>query len=209
MFHISEPAFMPCATKPMPGTKNLQTAIMQSPEYPEAMDFGILNCRPVRGGTSLSKHGKGRAGDTGFPLLPGRVAHPRGYQLVAVLRANAWELGLETIIWNRTLYSARWPQGRYYDGVADHKDHVHWEQITPYAKSLTLDQAVDLIGGIVLTPEQEAAIVAALPMLNELLSVDRELKAMVPPSNLSAIVAAAKMVKFHRGVDDLYDKSEI
>lgn len=200
---------MPCASAPQPGTANLQMTIME--RFPLAKDFGIFNCRPVRGGTTLSKHGKGRAGDSGFPLLPGGVANPQGYALVAVLLENAWELGLETIIWDGQLWSARHPLGRPYvppPGGSYHRDHVHWEQITSYAKSLTLAQAEIIIGGSVLTPAQEALIVRALPLLQELLSVDQELKNLKPPSNLSSLVGATKLTRIMRHIDDDFEGTE-
>lgn len=209
MFHPNEPAFEPCAAGPQPGTANLQMTIME--RFPLAMDYGIFNCRPVRGGSTLSKHGKGRAGDSGFPLLPGGVANPQGYALVAVLRDTAWETGLETIIWDGQLWSSRWPNGRPYvppPGGSYHRDHVHWEQITSYAKNLTLDQAEIIIGGSVLTPDQEAMIVRALPLLAELLSVDQELKNLKPPSNLSALVGATKLTRIMRHIDDDFEGTE-
>lgn len=208
MFHPNEPALLPCATGPQVGTANLQMVLMD--KFPQAKDFGIFNCRPVRGGTTLSKHAKGRAGDTGFDLIDGK-ANPIGYTVVAMLLDRAWELGLETIIWDGHLWSARWPFSRVYTppiGGSYHRDHIHWEQITPYAKNLTLDQAETIVGGTVLTPDQEAIIVRALPLLAELLSVDQELKALKPPSNLSAIVGSVKMNRALRDLDKFFEGTE-
>lgn len=208
MFHPNEAAVLPCAVGPLPGTAHIQQVLMDV--FPRARDSGIFNCRTVRGGTALSKHAKGRAGDTSFAMINGK-ANPQGYNLVAVLLENAWELGLETIIWDKQLWSARWPFGREYTppiGGSTHEDHVHWEQITPYAYSLTLDQAEIIIGGSVLTPEQEALIVRALPILAELLSVDQELKNLKPPSNFSSIVGATKMSRALRKLDDYFEGTE-
>lgn len=144
-----------CTGRAQPGTKNLETAI--NDVWDKSMTFGVYNCRPVRGGTSLSLHSEGRAVDIGFPVVNGG-AHPQGHQLLDVLLENAWGLGLQAIIWDRRWYSAYHPLGRYYDGVNPHVDHLHIEQAWNGARTLSLIQAYDLVGDMAFTPDEETIL---------------------------------------------------
>jgi hypothetical protein len=138
------PAVAPCSGKAQKGTANLQQAILD--RFDRALDYGIYNCRPLTTNASVpSIHSDGRAGDTGFPVVGGK-AHAQGFALVEVLKANAHELGIMGIIWNRLRWSAKSPMGGKYTGPNPHIDHVHWEQVPSIAVSLTLDDAYRLIG---------------------------------------------------------------
>lgn len=178
------------------GTRHLITAVNDL--YDHSMNFGIYNCRPNTGGGGLSMHAEGRAVDIGFP----GVAHPQGFELLEVLRTNAWELGIQYIVWNRRKYSREFPNGAPYLGPNPHTDHLHVEQVWSVSKTLSLDSAYYWLGDNELTPEQEAT-------LNELVQVRRDLRAMVPQSSLGAIVAAAKLIRLWREIDDKFDGSEI
>lgn len=151
MFHLYESADY-CTGRAQPGTKNLMVAINDVWDY--STSLGIYNCRPVRGGTTRSIHSEGRAVDIGFPLVGGD-ANPIGYQLLDVLKRNAWDLGLQAIIWDRRWYSRSYPEGRVYTGVNPHIDHLHIEQAWNGALNLSLNDAYDLVGEMAFTPEQE------------------------------------------------------
>lgn len=197
-FHSYQYAGTVCKGKPQPGTANLEQAVVDL--WDHTFSFGIYNCRPVRGGVSLSLHGEGRAVDIGYSLVNGK-ANPLGYLLLAKLKANAWELGIQRIIWDRKRYDKANPNGVAYNGVNPHIDHLHIEQTWEAAKltPLTLANAYIYVGEPEMTPEQETT-------LNELVAVRRQLTAV--GSNLSAIFAAYRLVKVLRKVDDTFDVEE-
>lgn len=92
-------------------------------------NLGIYNCRAVRGGTSTSIHGQGRADDFGTP-----VTNDWSWNLAELLRVNSAELGIQCIIHRRKIWSnSQCARGwRDYTGVAAHFDHLHVE-LTPEA----------------------------------------------------------------------------
>lgn len=101
-----------------------------------ARNYGIYNCRSVRGSTNRSLHGEGRAVDIGFS----GVANPAGTRLLNLLLPRVGELGIQMIIWNRRIYSARYPKGAPYSGVNPHTDHLHIELTWNAARTLTRDR---------------------------------------------------------------------
>lgn len=98
-----------------------------------ARNYGIYNCRSVRGSTNRSVHGEGRALDVGFS----GSGNPAGTRLVQALLPHVGTLGIQMIIWNRRIYSARYPKGAAYTGVNPHTDHVHIELTWDAAYRLT------------------------------------------------------------------------
>lgn len=113
-----------------------------------ARNLGIYNCRDVRGSTNNSVHGEGRAVDVGFP----GVANPAGTRLLNLLLPKVGELGIQMIIWNRRIYSARYPRGANYTGLVPHTDHLHIELTWNAARTLTRDKVRRIIAGGVATP---------------------------------------------------------
>jgi hypothetical protein len=114
-----------------------------------ARNWGIYNCRSVRGpSTNRSLHGEGRAVDIGFS----GVANPAGTQLLNLLLPKVGELGIQMIIWNRKIYSARYPRGARYTGVSPHTDHLHIEFTWQAARGLTRDKIRRIVSGARPTP---------------------------------------------------------
>ena len=105
--------------------------------YPTAYNLGIYNNRNVRGGSSLSRHAAGAAGDTGFPFKIGGTSW--GWKLANDLIAEHDELGVQQIIYSRKIWrNTRADEGwRKYTGSADHYEHVHWELTDAAAASLS------------------------------------------------------------------------
>lgn len=134
-----------CTSGPQAGTLVLMKWIMEHFGNRGAMNWGIFNCRPVRGGGTTSLHSEGRAADVGFA-----VGDPDGDRLLKLLLKAPGLLGIQAIIYERRIYSAKSPEGRYYDGVAPHYDHLHIEQTREAAARLTyatVDQVLtDLMG---------------------------------------------------------------
>lgn len=135
-FHYYEP-LVNCTGMAQQGTKNLRDAVASWPDANTGYPYGIYNCRPP------SLHGEGRALDIGFP----GVAHPSGTALVEVLVANAGALGLMGVIWNKTRWSARSPNGAPYTGPSPHTDHIHVEVNWDKARDnpLTTEEIEDII----------------------------------------------------------------
>jgi hypothetical protein len=88
-------------------------------------DIGIYNCRTVRGGKSRSVHSEGRAIDLKANAFDA-TEHAVADNYTRWLIEHAEELQVQYIIWN----GLSWKSGRGwkpYDGVSEHKDHVHVE----------------------------------------------------------------------------------
>lgn len=107
-----------------------------SRQWPHGWSGGIYNCRPVRGRQSMSIHAEGRAVDFMLPVHQGK-AHESGDDIVKALGARGDQLGIQAIIWNRRIWSARSPNGRPYTGVNPHIDHLHIELTRKGAATLT------------------------------------------------------------------------
>lgn len=141
-----------CSGKAQPGTLALRAAIRKL--FPGIGDLGIYNCRPTRGGGSLSTHGEGRGWDAACN------AHnnlPLGDKLAATLVINAPELGIQRVIWNHRQWDSRAKAWRTYGGVNPHTDHLHIELCWSSArdKPLTEKYINEVLGSEDdLTPEQ-------------------------------------------------------
>ena len=102
-------------------------------------NMGIYNCRDVRGTSGMySLHAEGRAGDHGVNTdSKGRA---KGRRLVETLRPVAKELGIQCMIFDRHIWSAKSPgkDGRPYTGVNPHYDHAHIELTRNAAANLTI-----------------------------------------------------------------------
>lgn len=141
-FPAYEPAAAKCSGFAQPGVVAFMRWAVE--DYGRgAFNLGIYNCRTVRGGTSRSLHGDGRAGDVGFP----GVANPAGTELLELLLPHVGELGIQYVIWNRRSYSAKAPTGTAYRGVSPHTDHLHIEFTWNAARTLTRDRVRVIVGG--------------------------------------------------------------
>lgn len=112
-----------CSGGAQPGTKIMADFIMQKFG---TRNLGIYNCRSVRGGTSLSLHGEGRAFDAGL-LVSNPAEKQRGDELFLWAIQNAVNFGFQEVIWNRQIWTPA--RGiRAYTGTNPHTDHVHLGQ---------------------------------------------------------------------------------
>ena len=133
-----------CSGRPMPGALALYSWLQS--RWPAGHSMGIYNCRPVRGRQSMSVHSEGRAVDFGMPVHGGR-AHPQGVEIVRALGAEGDRWGVQAVIWDRRIWSRRSPEGRPYNGVNPHIDHLHIELNRRGALSLTVDDLGGLPSG--------------------------------------------------------------
>jgi hypothetical protein len=130
-----------CTGGPTVGAKNLISWHLATFGGRGAKNLGIYNCRTVRGGTTTSLHGEGRAADGGTP-----TSNTWSWAAADFLRLYSKELGLQCVIHNRKIWSASGGTGwRNYGGVAPHFDHWHAELTWAAANGgLTLAKINDL-----------------------------------------------------------------
>jgi len=114
--------------------------------FPYQYSGGIYNCRDVRGGSSWSHHAEGRAYDCMIPTNGGQYRPELGDPIIQLLGPNGKRLGLDHLILNRTIYSTRSPDGRYYSGVHPHYNHAHIGLHTIAATNLTYATLVAVLG---------------------------------------------------------------
>lgn len=141
-----------CTGSARPGARALLDWFLS--EYPGvARSGGIYNCRPVRGTTTtFSVHSEGRAVDVMMPVVNSR-GNPAGHAAIARLAPHGRALGIQTIIFDRRIWSARSPAGRAYTGVNPHYDHLHLELTREAATTLTLGR-IRLLAGTTVTTLQ-------------------------------------------------------
>jgi hypothetical protein len=86
----------------------------------------IYNCRSVSGSGSRSIHSEGRALDVFIPTQGGRADNAQGDRIANWLVENAETIGVQMLIWDRTLWKPG-RDGRCYTGSHPHHDHIHIE----------------------------------------------------------------------------------
>lgn len=147
------PAWVPargCTGEASTGSKALMAWAMA--EGLTDTNMGIYNCRAVRGDHDLSMHAEGRAGDHGVKTIA------KGNRLIQRLRPHAVQLGIQCMIFNRRIWSAKSPgkTGRAYTGAAPHRDHAHIELTWAAAKRLTIATIKAVLGGKARIPAQRS-----------------------------------------------------
>lgn len=133
-------------TPRLPGGAKSLAAYLED-RFPYQTSLGICNCRPVRGGSTLSHHGPCWAYDCGFPTGPGGSFLPEyGDPIVELLGPHGRRLGLDHLIMNRIIYSARSPNGRVYRGRHPHYNHAHIGLSEEGARHLNYATLVAVLG---------------------------------------------------------------
>lgn len=124
-----------CSGGPRPGAQALMAWWLGAYGHLGAKNLGIYNCRSIAGSVTLSLHGEGRAADLGVP-----VGNKWAWPVFEAMRQNSKELGIQLIIHDRKVWSARHPDAgwRPYDGENPHTDHAHVELTPEAASSLTV-----------------------------------------------------------------------
>ena len=113
----------------------------------------IYACRAVRGGSGMSLHAEGRAVDIFIPTRGGAADNARGDTIANWLAENAEYIGVQMIIWDRTIWrTSRTPHSRCYGGSHPHNDHIHVE-LTREGAAGDTDFFMDLWAGRAAIPE--------------------------------------------------------
>lgn len=113
-----------CSGSLRPGARALGDYLVDN--FVGARYFQGYNCRQIRGSSSMSMHGTGRAIDVFVPLDRGRADNDLGDEIANFLIENSEALGVQLIIWDRTIWQAG-RSDRYYGGAHPHHDHLHIE----------------------------------------------------------------------------------
>ncbi len=134
-----------CTPQIPQGAKSLLAYLEDS--FPWLFSKGICNCRNSTGGSGLSHHANCRALDAGIPTGAGGSYVPAfGDPIHQLLGPHGRELGLDHLILNRIIYSARSPNGRYYSGTHPHYDHAHIGLTVAGATNLNYASVVAILG---------------------------------------------------------------
>lgn len=114
-----------CGGKLLVGSKKLGQHLMAAFDGIESIG-GYACRRNTADGARMSVHGTGRALDVMIPLIGGKADNTRGDKIANWLILNAQRIGVQLIIWDRTV----WRAGRAdaaYGGPHPHDDHLHVE----------------------------------------------------------------------------------
>jgi len=135
-----------CTSGPAPGALALLDWLLKA-YRPPGWSGGIYNCRTVRGGSTTSTHGEGRAVDLMLPVHPTTKRGTKtGHDIVKTLGANGRRLGIQCIIYDRMIWSDLTPGGRRYNGVHPHYDHLHIELTRNSGRLLTKATIESVLG---------------------------------------------------------------
>ena len=117
-----------CTAGPTPGAKALMSVLLGSHLAPGGSNLGIYLCATIPGSRAVSVHGEGRAVDLGVPVAA-RGPTGWGWSLARRLREFSAEMGVQLVIYNRKVWSGRYPDDgwREYAGVDPHDSHLHVE----------------------------------------------------------------------------------
>lgn len=129
-----------CTNGPSTGARGLMSWFLAKYADDGGVNSGIYNCRSIRGGTTNSLHGEGRAADLG--IRPYRAGY--GTALADLLRLHSKELGIQCIIWNRKIWSGYYDNWRKYTGSNPHVDHLHVE-LSWKSANMSANDMVDLL----------------------------------------------------------------
>jgi len=108
--------------------------------YAWSSSMGIYNPRPP------SLHADGRGWDMGIPTAGGSARPDLGMQVVNLIGPHGKRLGIQTMIYNRRIWTARSPGGRGYGGRHPHNDHIHFDLSRAAADNLTYATLVAVLG---------------------------------------------------------------
>lgn len=172
-----------CTGGPAPGAKALMAVYLGLYADDGGTNLGIYNCRSVRGSSTTSLHGEGRACDLGVDPDGADWAS----DLAEQLRRHSGELGVQCVIWNRHIWSGAYPDDgwRIYTGRNAHRDHLHVELCRGAAAHLTAEQVWAVLAG------QPTATKKDIVIDNIRVSGEGDMRLVCPTGRASAITGRA------------------
>jgi len=115
-----------CAKALREGTRDVGEYLRD--RFPQVSSIGGYACRKNTADTSrMSVHGTGRALDVFIPKKAGEADGAKGDLVANWLVMNASKIGVQLVIWNRTVWRANGKNASRYGGPHPHDDHIHVE----------------------------------------------------------------------------------
>lgn len=125
-----------CSGRLRDGAKALGQDLMD--RFGQVKSIGGYACRRNTADSSrLSVHGTGKALDIFIPTKGGSANTELGDPVANWLVMNAADIGLQLIIWNRSVWRANGKNEAPYTGPVPHVDHIHAELIERAAREDT------------------------------------------------------------------------
>ncbi len=115
-----------CAGRLRPGGRIVGELLMD--KYAAVASVGGYACRRNTADTDrMSVHGTGRALDVMIPTVAGAPNRAQGDKIANWLILNAQQIGVQLIIWNRSIWRSNGTNDDSYGGPSPHTDHLHVE----------------------------------------------------------------------------------
>lgn len=125
-----------CSGRLRDGARALGEDLMD--RFQQVKSIGGYACRRNTADSSrLSVHGTGKALDIFIPTKGGSANTELGDPVANWLVTNASEIGIQLIIWNRSVWRANGANEAPYGGPVPHVDHIHAELIERAAREQT------------------------------------------------------------------------
>jgi MYXO-CTERM domain-containing protein len=123
-----------CGGALKPGGHKLGQYLLQN--FDEVSSVGGYACRRNTADSSrMSVHGTGRALDVFIPTLNGKADNAKGDKVANWLVTHAQRIGVQLVIWDRSIWRANGTNASAYGGPVPHIDHIHVE-LTNLASAL-------------------------------------------------------------------------
>jgi hypothetical protein len=125
-----------CSGKLKAGSNRLGEYLMD--RFSAVSSVGGYACRRNTADTSkLSVHGTGRALDVFIPKVGGAADNTKGDAVANWLVTNSARIGVQLVIWDRTIWQANGKPDKQYGGPHPHDDHLHVELTIPASSMQT------------------------------------------------------------------------
>lgn len=117
-----------CSGRLREGARRLGNHLLQQRFDNEITSIGGYACRRNTASSGqMSVHGTGRALDIFIPTVAGKADNTRGDKVAHWLIENSEKIGVQLIIWDRTIWRADGTNDASYGGPHPHDDHLHIE----------------------------------------------------------------------------------
>lgn len=127
-----------CGGEILPGTRELGDYLKET--FSGVTSYGGYSCRQnTANKAKTSVHGTGRALDVFIRLDDGEADNGKGDEVANWLVKNAERIGVQLVIWDRTMWVAAssGDKAKAYTGPHPHHDHIHLELTTDGAAKRT------------------------------------------------------------------------
>lgn len=125
-----------CSGKLRVGTHKLGTFL--AAKFAVIASIGGYVCRRnTADGARMSVHGTGRAMDVFIPRIEGQADNTKGDDVANWLVEHAGEIGIQLVIWDRSVWRGNGTNDAPYGGPHAHDDHIHVELTEKAGNAMT------------------------------------------------------------------------